>query len=156
MCYAPLPAAPIGEGQLPEAIEGMQPPPGREAMATLVVEAAGEGLGGIASRVAEADYGPEPTEDHEMVALESFEEGRAVEEAAPAAVDLPVEELTEAPAEQPPEELEEAEEEYVPPPPPPGVVGLEEEVGEEGIEEMPPAPPAPEKPAGDEWTINQE
>jgi len=144
MCYAPLPATLVDDGQMPEAIKGMQPPPGLEAMAALVVEAVGEGIGGIGSRTAEADYGPEPTEDYEMVALESFDEAEAADE------------RIEAPAEQPAEELEEAEEEYVPPPPPPGVVELEEEVGQEEVDGLPEQEEAPEKPAGGEWTINQQ
>ncbi len=168
MCHAPLPAAPAYAEQVPEAIAAMQPPPGPEAIAALLIDATGDSFGGIGGGAAEADYGHEPAEDYEMETLGGFEAVESGEEAAPAELDGPEEELAEAPPELPDEGPEEVDEEFVPPPPPPGAVELEEEpvapepdlaaAVEEAVPEYHEAEQEEpsEEPAGDDWTIGKE
>jgi len=163
MCHAALPAVAVAEREQPVPVADA--PPGLEAMAAVLIEAAAGSLGGTAR----AEYGAEAPEEYEMVGLE--EVSAAEPTLAPYAE--PMEEA--APAEPAEETAEEAEEEYVPPPPPPGVVEFEEEtaeavaaVAEQEMPEAPPAPPTPEEvfdvdepaaeeeaeeSAGDEWTI---
>jgi len=158
MCHAALPAVVGEEGQQPTPTADA--PPGLEAMAAVLIEAAEGSLGGMAG----TEYEAEAPEEYQMVGLEDVSAAEPAEEAAGEAEGA----------------AEEAEEEYVPPPPPPGVVGLEEETAEavaaaaeqdvagQEIPEAPPAPPVPEEvfdvdePAaeeeakedtGDEWTI---
>ncbi len=146
MCHAALPAVAVAEGQQPTP--SVDAPPGLEAMAAVLIEAAEGSLGGLAG----TEHGAEAPEEYQMVGLEDVSAAEPAEEAA-----------------------EEAEEEYVPPPPPPGVVEFEEETAEavaaaaeQEMPEAPPAPPAPEEvfdvdepaaeeeaeeSAGDEWTM---
>ena len=146
MCHAPLPAVAVAEGQQPTPTADA--PPGLEAMAAVLIEAAEGSLGGMAG----TERGAEAPEEYQMVGLEDVSAAQPAEEAA-----------------------EEAEEEYIPPPPPPGVVEFEEETAEavaaaaeQEMPEAPPAPPAPEEvfdvdepaaeeeaeeSAGDEWTM---
>ncbi|MCK4324182.1 MAG: hypothetical protein KAW89_06595 [Armatimonadetes bacterium] len=148
MCHAALPAVAVEEGQQPTPTADA--PPGLEAMAAVLIEAAEGSLGGMAG----TEHAAEAPEEYEMVGLEDVSAAEPAEEAAG-----------------------EAEEEYIPPPPPPGAVGLEEEeetaeavavAAEQQMPEAPPAPPTPEEVfdvdepaaeeeaeegAGDEWTI---
>jgi len=168
MCYAPLPAVAVEEGQQPVPVADA--PPGPEAMAAVLIEAAEGSLGGMASGAMEAEADVEAPEEYEMAGLEEM----STVELTPTSPAEPIEEAT--PAEPAEEAAEEAEEEYIPPPPPPGAVKFEEETAEAvaGAPEQempapPPAPPAPEEVfdvdepapeeeadegAGSEWTIS--
>ncbi len=167
MCYTPLPAAAVAEGQQPVPV--VDTPLGPEAMAAVLVEGAAGSLGGMAGGAMEAEGDVEAPEEYEMVGLEEMAVGPA-----PASLAEPIEEAL--PAEAAEEAAEEAEEEYIPPPPPPGAVELEEETteavaaaAEQDMPEAPAAPSAPEEifdvdepaaeeeaeeSAGDEWTID--
>lgn len=172
MCHARLPAVAVEEGQQPVPVADA--PPGPEAMAAVLIEAAEGSLGGMAGGAMGAEDDVEAPEEYEMAGLEEV----STAEPTPAPYAEPIEEV--AAAEPAEEAAEEAEEEYIPPPPPPGAVELEEETAEavagapeqyaaeQEFPEAPPAPPAPEEvfeldepaaeeeaeeSAGGEWTI---